>query len=202
VPQPETYQGYLLTAPVADGGGPLLVGPGLGPLWITGAPELAASGGATVYTPVLSFTGQVDLRRGLQVALSAHGPLTTIVGGRIRPGFLGQQDVLPALTYLVISDVDEEDLDEDDGTKLATVQLDCWAETLDAALRINQRAWQALKLARSALDLGGVPLRWLAPDGDVDAMTHRGDGSDRAYARVRSDYTVRYIGPTFDLSED
>jgi hypothetical protein len=188
VPQPETYQGYLLTAPVADGGGPLLVGPGLGPLWITGAPELAASGGATVYTPVLSFTtpavvytpvlsfratGQVDLRRGLQVALSAHGPLTTIVGGRIRPGFLGQQDVLPALTYLVISDVDEEDLDEDDGTKLATVQLDCWAETLDAALRINQRAWQAL-----------------------------GDGSDRAYARVRSDYTVRYIGPTFDLSED
>lgn len=52
------FAGYLLTGPLDDGGGPLLVGPGSGPTWIGDAPEVVGPGpgGEPVYTPVVSAT--------------------------------------------------------------------------------------------------------------------------------------------------
>lgn len=63
--------------------------------------------------------------------------MTAYVGQRIRPGVLNDADIMPAITYSLITGAPQTSLDGfTSGLTRYAVQIDCWASTFNAVVAL------------------------------------------------------------------
>lgn len=89
--------------------------------------------------------------------LYTHTGLSEIIAGRVYPVILPQGVTFPAITYQVISDVPESDLDGDSELRNLRVQVNCWSEGYAECKNISAQIRAAMDSAVgfSAIRSGG-----------------------------------------------
>lgn len=81
------------------------------------------------------MTFEADLKAHLQ----GDSSISSRASDRITPQPLPQGSHLPAITYLVVAEDPQNDLDGEDGELLEErVQIDCWGETQAAARELAE----------------------------------------------------------------
>ena len=122
--------------------------------------------------------------------LASDGTVSGLVGTRIRPAMLRQEDALPALVYNVIANVHVNHVSGLAGLSHARIQVDCWAashsaaETLAAAVRARLDGWSGSS--------GGVSVTGslIIEDNYGDALSLMDDDTMRG--RITIDISVWY----------
>lgn len=78
--------------------------------------------------------------------LSTDAGLMAIIGSRVYPVVLPQAATFPALTYQVVSDVPEADMDEGDSVlRNLRVQINCWSEGYAECKTLSQLVMGVMK---------------------------------------------------------
>lgn len=84
----------------------------------------------------------------LKAHLAADTAIAAQVGERITPQPLAEGGTKPAITYAVVADAPQTDLDGADGElNNVRVQIDCWAATHDAAKSLAELVRVRMKTA-------------------------------------------------------
>ena len=88
----------------------------------------------------------------VQHLLDSSGGVRALVGTRMYPNYLIQEDPLPAIVYQIIFDERQTDLDGDDGDlSNIRVQLDVWANKYADAFPVRDAIVARLKTAASGI---------------------------------------------------
>lgn len=94
----------------------------------------------------------------VRARLLAHAGVTALVGTRVSAQPLHQGETLPAITYLVVSQIETgQPVNEGSGMLRPRIQVDCWAETYDIADALEAQVADALNGFRGLSD--GVELQ-------------------------------------------
>lgn len=88
------------------------------------------------------------IEQTLVAVLKNDSAVSALVGTRIRPLNLKQEDALPGVVYQRVSTVPVTSLDGDSGVDAVRIQVSCWAETYSGA--------RALAAAVRAAVTGGM----------------------------------------------
>lgn len=92
-------------------------------------------------------------------ALSTYAGLAALVSTRIYPMVLPQDCPLPAVTYQLISDIPEVNLDGDADLSQARIQVDVWATSFGSAATIAVQIMAAMKTISQCIPLSNpIPL--------------------------------------------
>lgn len=81
----------------------------------------------------------MTIEEGLVTYLGQSAGVPDLIGTRLRPNRLKQSDVLPAVTYTVISKVTDYGLDSSSGLPVKRLQLDVWASTYVSAQTVADK---------------------------------------------------------------
>jgi hypothetical protein len=91
----------------------------------------------------------------IQARLAGYAGLIALVGlspwngvPKIYPLTIPQQEELPAVTFMKVSDVPEHAMGSDADIKTVRMQVDCWAETFDDMKAIEDQVKDALNRYR------------------------------------------------------
>lgn len=88
------------------------------------------------------MTFEADLKAHLQ----GDADIAALVSTRIAPQPLPQGSTKPAISYLVVSEDPQNDLDGEDGDLLEVrVQVDCWAESQETVRRLGELVRERMK---------------------------------------------------------
>lgn len=147
----------------------------------------------SVSTPVQSL----GLRRSLVAWLKSDPGVVAAVGTRVYPLVIPQgKNKIPAITYQVITDPHDDDLDGPTGTAEATVQI--------AAVALDLKSCGAA--AKAVRDLmngftgfvpvpGGIEVDEINLENTTDRSEEPVDGSDHWTYRIVADYLILYRVP-------
>lgn len=118
----------------------------------------------------------------VRARLLGHAGVAAIVGTRVAVQPLHQGETLPAITYLVVSQIEHgQPVDGGSGMLRPRIQIDCWADTRDAADALEAQVADALNGFRGIA--GGVELQRV-----VRTNRHDEFMSDTKRHRVIADY--------------
>ena len=132
--------------------------------------------------------------KAIYARLAADTNITGICGTRIRPGVLGEEEPLPAITYNVISGERLHHTAGESGYVRPRVQIDCWATNYNTArsladkvrLRIDGLSWTA----------GGIAVKGCMADFATDDYIPPMDDSQIGTYRVVQDFAMTYTETT------
>jgi hypothetical protein len=108
----------------------------------------------------------MTLTTAVVTRLRTEAATAALLGSRIYPLVLPQAPMLPALAYTRISQGEQFTSNGPSGLRRVRIQLDCYAETYDAARALADAVRNALNGWRD-LSLG-VQVAKLAPDSEQD----------------------------------
>ena len=137
-------------------------------------------------------------QRTLAKKLLATSAISTLIGARLRPGWLTDQDSLPAITYTKISDSAPGGSGGANNTRRCMVQVNCWAATYIGAHALSDAIATAIDGTNGAnawTDTTSNPaVSSCLYDGGGDIPTGEIPGQDIPYAYgVRRDYILWYF---------
>jgi hypothetical protein len=132
-----------------------------------------------------------DLRQAIRYYLVNLPAITALVGTRIRFGRFDQADARPGITYSCPGNARGHDLDGSNGSAVARVQFDCWADDPDDALAIKIALEQALD-GMQRTDLSGVFVKGCLQQNEVDLTEDRRDASGRYLHHIAVEYRFDY----------
>jgi len=138
-----------------------------------------------------------DIREAVYERLTSDAAITALVGNRVRPGILGQDDDYPAIRYETVSWVPPQDLRGSTSLVAVRVQIDVLALTIAEAATIAD-------LVRNRFDgwsgtAAGLTIH-RAKLVTVSDLTESGDtGSAQVVFRISTDYQfkIRKPAPVF-----
>jgi hypothetical protein len=142
----------------------------------------------------------VDVREAVLVLLQADADLVALVADRVRCAWLDQADARPAVTITQVSAERGRTRDGHDGLATAALQIDCWADTMAAAVACRDRVVEVLD-CYSGED-AGLAIVWAYVDAERDLTEAPGDGSGERVYRVSLDVRVKHRTETDDDGGD
>ena len=105
------------------------------------------------------------IEQTLVAVLKNNSAVSALVGTRIRPLTLGQDEPLPAVVYQRVSTVPVTSLDGDSGVDAVRIQVSCWAETYSGARALASAV-------RAAVTAGMVAVTEMDIDDRDEATQH------------------------------
>lgn len=131
----------------------------------------------------------------LRAYLRAFAPIATAVGTRVRPRKLQQNETLPAIRINLVTGQHEQNLAAKSTLAHATVQIDCYAATSEAADELAELVYQRLQGHRGTLS--NVYCNGISAASNLRQFEEPVDdgGATWRYGSSR-DYVVSYQHPT------
>lgn len=134
-----------------------------------------------------------NVRAALRQYLLADAPIAAIVGTRVYPSRMPQGEVRTSIVYTRVSEVGDHHLSGPSGLTRTRVQIDSWAQTIDAAVALADAVKECLDGFR-----GSVQWDENSPGNAVTVQGVFFDGSRDLYDdasklnRVSQDYIIAY----------
>ena len=135
---------------------------------------------------------RASLTTDLRAWLLDDSTIQSLVGQRIRPRKLKQNETLPAIRITRAGGLQEDTLDGPSTLRQATVQIDCYATTSEAADELLELVRTRLANA-SRYTAGGTFFNAVQPQGDMRHHEEpRGSGLDEYDYVSSQDFAVSY----------
>lgn len=119
------------------------------------------------------------LKTALRTLLAADPVIAGLVGDRIRPDELDEEDHLPAIVLVVPEESSVDSLDDDSSTRNVTVSVSCMAHSAGAAGALAEAVIEFLDGYRgSASDVHLNPVTWQSTERDFSEADDASDDAD------------------------
>jgi hypothetical protein len=137
----------------------------------------------------------LDVEEALFSYLSTYAGLAALVGTRIYPILLPQNPTLPAVTYQMISGIDDHCISEDPDNTEARFQFTAWGTSAASARAVAKQIKKAFKNFTGLMGgADGVQIGHALQTGRYDRTDKMPDGTV-IYSRIE-DYMIMYDDPT------
>lgn len=136
------------------------------------------------------------IRQALAGYLLSKATITNIVGTRVRPVVLAQDDVFPCITYRRVSAGHDPGISGGDNLPSPRFEIVCWAETYSGAVALNE-------VVRAVLEDEGQDT-WTTSDSvavlieavtyldEQDTFADNTEGGGKPIFGVQSTYEIMY----------
>jgi hypothetical protein len=133
--------------------------------------------------------------RAIRSRIIANAGLATLLasgsGHKVRAGDGSEVDEPPYVLMWRIIDRPVYELGRKTGINVATIQIDCYADTKTAAYELADQVAGALDAMRGVID-GDVWVSQLVQEDSRDRSDRSAEGADRPLAVVQTDYRLFY----------
>jgi hypothetical protein len=130
-----------------------------------------------------------DIRASIVSLLKADPIISATVGPRVYPGLIPPSGDFPCVVVFLEDYAPGRCLSGDDGTAVARIRIECFADRLRSDSKLRRRA--ALVLGDYRGILGGIEILWIKQVNEVDDPGFAGDGSERIIFKIGQVFRVK-----------
>ncbi len=135
----------------------------------------------------------LDIREALNLFLRNDATLSSITGGRIRPGAFSEQDPLPAITYEITTNKSLMTLDGPAPVDQPTAEIYCFSRKESDCVAMKRRIDTILNGFRG--DLNGINVMFAIQDEEEDVHVFALDGTNRTLYGCSVTYVMQHRTP-------
>lgn len=139
----------------------------------------------------------MTLEEGLVTYLMQAAGVSDLIGSRLRPNKLKQSDILPGVTYTVLSEFTQYGIAETSGLPTRRLQIDIWAETYLSAQAVYTKLRTLLNGYRGSM--GDVVVQCCRIEDTRDAYVPDQQQDDKGVHNISLDIALTFeeTVPTF-----
>lgn len=138
----------------------------------------------------------MDIETALVTYLKAHTGLTALIGAKLFPEEIPQGTVLPAVSYIKISDVKDHTLSGQLKNERPIFQFTCFALTKSAVRLVANQIKLALNDYVGAMS--GIEVQKIELQNELSNLDTTADGTVKVYTEDL-EYEVNYVQGTYSI---